>query len=225
MEAVLSRDPGAGWFAAMRFKSSSHKTELERGDPLVTPCVNENEVFARLESLKWDYWETGSFVTAGISVPPDAHIEARNYSRGDWRFGVCGGVEEAVAALRKDPKVRELQELTEHIALRFSPRLAADKKPIPEEYCNFHNELKEHAPLLLELALRQALAGPEDGAAWHGRPVADLVAEIYKDHMYRVNRQLVDRDKEVSAYLGQCNDALEREQRRQGWSPRGGDGD
>jgi len=218
MEAVWSRDPGAAWFAAMRFRGSSHRTELERGDPLREPCGSAEEAISRLESLPWDYWETGKFVTAGISIPPDSKLEVeRNYSRGEWLFGVCQSVEQAVAALRLDPEVEQLQRLTANRTLQFWP----GTMDIPAIYRSFHDEVAEHGTLLLELALRQALAGPHDGEQWHGRPVADLVAEIYKDHIYRVNRQLVNRDREIREFVGRCNEALDVEQRRQGRFPRG----
>ena len=221
MEAVWARDHGTGWFAALRFKGANHKSKVERVDPLREPCATGEEAIQRLEALSWDYWESGKFVTAGISIPPESCLDVeRNYTRGQWLFGVCESVEQSVAALRLDPEVRKLQRLTDNRSLQFWPRSAGIT--VPEVYCRFHDELAEHATLLLELALKQALAGPEDGVEWQGRPVAELVAMIYKNHMYRVNRQLVDRDQNVREFVGGCNGALERERRRQGMSVRGG---
>jgi hypothetical protein len=63
--------------------------------------------------------------------------------------------------------------------------VAADLPPV----CTLFAAVREKVPAVLQYAIDKALAGPRDGAAWRGRPVADLAAEIFRAELNNLNRR------------------------------------
>jgi len=174
-----------GWTARPLFKPGNQKPKqppvLQSGD----------DPYAWIEERPHDFWETdstrlvaGSFLQEN-SMPPG---EPRNeLARGMMLFGVCADAEACIALLESDEKVQRLLDLTESGRLRLGHPDAqhhsgGDLRPYPA--------VRERAFEVMHLSLRQALAGPpKDDAKWIGRPVVDLVDDIFCAHMNNLNKQ------------------------------------
>ena len=244
MELVLGRARASCWAANATFKNSNRKGPDERRNPLEKPASGIEEVIERLELLPYDAWEKGDYLTAGVSLPPDPlsaedEFETRNYSRGNWILGACPDVESCLEQLRAEPKIKELLKLTEESRLRFWPSHL--KHEVPSAYRTLHREAQDDATLLMEVSMRQALAGPDDEpdaessmdetaresetVDWIGEPVTKLVEQIYKSHLYNRNRSLVSEDRELRELFQRVRECYNSQQRRRGRHPRSGGAD
>ena len=222
MELVIARAHASCWAADAPFRKSNRKGPHERADPLGEPASGREEVIERLEALDYDPWETGDFLTAGISLPPDPWSdEGRNYSRGKWLLGACHDVDDCCELLRSSRSIQKLLQMTEEGGLRFWP--TRTKKEIPDDYKRLHDETKADAGWLMEVSLRQALAGPDDDSAeLVGKPVATLVERIFKNHLYNRNRSLQDDVREQRELYQRCRECYNSYVRRRGRGRRAG---
>jgi hypothetical protein len=217
MDVVLARPPGAYWFASASFKVANKKGDEARDAFLDCLYESPEEVLQQIEKLPFDFWETGKRLTAGLSIPsaPAAEV-GKSYSRGQWLLGLCENIAQAVDVLSADPWIVQLQSLAQEQRLQFWPM----QLELPENYRRYHPELSEEIPFLLTLALNQSLAGPEqDDLRWPGRPVAELAGEIFKDHLYRWNRRLVDGDDSLDGLRREVQRLYEADERRNGRVP------
>ncbi|MCY2966347.1 MAG: hypothetical protein NT069_22400, partial [Planctomycetota bacterium] len=80
-----------------------------------------------------------------------------------------------------------------------------------------HETTRQDANWLMLVSIRQALAGPDqDTSIWLGRPVTDLVEQIYKEHVYNRNRGLVEQDLKSAAFFATVRELHAHEERRCG---------
>lgn len=192
-EIVIAEHPySSGWLEHVPFKSSSKKGALDRSNFTNNTFQSIVEAVYAVEQLKYDYWEKGNYLTAGISQPDlpfDPEEPARNVQRNAlYVFGSCNEFAEIEERLLRSENARRLIDATEQGTLRFwAPGAKLTIKP------QLLDEVKEEGWSLMCLSVRQALAGPHcDNKEWLGRPVVEKIDQIYRGHINRRNRQLAD---------------------------------
>jgi hypothetical protein len=192
-QLVVAEHPyGNGWMQHASFKPGSKKGTLERADAADISFASVEEAAEWVGALNHDYWEKGCCLTAGISqpeIPFDPLEPVRNVQRsGLFVFGICEHLKEAERGLLRDLAIERLLEATERGTLRFwAP--GAKLASVP----TLLDEVKDDRWSLMGLSIRQALAGPHrHGARWIGHPVAEKVAQIYREHVNRRNRRLTE---------------------------------
>ncbi len=139
-----------------------------------------------IESLPFDYFEAGNYLTAGISYPDQPFLDSvQNRSR-DARlvFGVCEEPRHAENFVLGSMVVRELLRQTEENTIQFW------MKGVDAGAIKLHDEVRENASFIMLCSIRQALAGPhdEDTTAFIGQPVTELIDHIYRNHLNNANR-------------------------------------
>jgi hypothetical protein len=146
------------------------------------------------EELPYDFWETGNYLTAGISEPelPFQSLDAvRNAHETRWVFGVCADPAACEEALFASLEAQKWLKLTEEGTLRFAPpgvRLAS--------LATIYDEMKDEAWSLMLLSIRQALAGPDPQSdIWLGQLVTKRVEQLYCNHLYNRYRGLTHEKK------------------------------
>lgn len=211
MDLVVARPPAALWTTHAPFKNSDNKAKSRRRNPLDPPAKDAEELITRLESLSYDFWETGDYRTAGISIPVDSRAdERRNYSRGGFRLGLCADVKKCRDELWATAKVRQLMKLTKVGTIQFWPT----DKEIPDRYKTLHETAQEDAWLLMEVSIWQSFAGPDAGDAnLLGQPVTSLVDRLYKRHLFNRNRALIKKDTAFHKLLERCRGRYASQQR------------
>jgi hypothetical protein len=215
MDVVIARQTAACWAEDAPFRKPDKKGSAARVDPLAEPLSGPEAVIERLESLDYDYWEHGDYLTAGISIPRESlRDDPRNFSRGDWFLGLCEDIDQDRQRLWDDPRIGELLDMTASKRLKFWP----SSKEVKLAHCEYHSELADERHWMMQLAIRQALAGPHDDppVGWFQRPVVDLVEHLYKDHLFNKNRVLVDNDLKLGQLLKTARRWQDEQNRRRG---------
>ena len=218
MHLALARERAAGWAVSSAFKRHNNYGTGDLVRRLAAPAATPGDMIDRLESLEYDFWEKGHYLTAGISVPPKPMFEdARNYSRGLWVLGVCDDYSECWNTLLNSELVQQLLTWTDDGSLEFWPT----HTEIPDRYKKLHPMAQSDGNWLMQVAIRQAIAGPDkECSAWIGKPVAEFVEQVYKGHIYNRNRGLVDEDARLQQVFGRLRDLHDQEERRHGRQPR-----
>lgn len=211
---VMAEHPYAnGWVETAGFKRGSKKGPDER--PMYSARTeNFEEVLAALTTLPYDPWEKGDYLTASIPAPRGQVLlgaTARSYGqRTLWLFGTCDDFAAHVDELLRSSEIARLLELTQQNRLRA----LAPGGPKTVRSLAIHPRVAEDASTVMMLAVRQALAGPNeplDGSAapragrpqtdgWTGRPVFELVERIYRDHLYNRTRTLLRKERRHVSY-------------------------
>lgn len=169
---------GNGWVTVAKFKAGSHHARRLPAEA----SADETTLIKAVESLPYDYWETGRYITAGISRPqsPDTRTLNLRVFKVDRLFllGVCADVQTAVEELLKLDKVRfEIASAEKGYCDRLAPQL-------------LHPQTRQETNSLAWLSLRQALAGPPDNDhIKDGDPVTQLFKFILEDHLYNDHRR------------------------------------
>jgi len=205
---VVAEHPYAnGWVQVATLKRASKGNPGERAFALEKKLEAVGEPGRALDELDFDYWETGNYLTAGISSPtlPFSELDdTRNAQKnGLFVFGLCENFEVVEKAILLQPEIGQLILATERGTIKFwSPD--AKLNAIPQ----LRDEVKEDRWSLMCLSIRQSLAGPhKDGGAWVGRPVAAKVDQIYRGHLNRRNRIVADKNR----HIGELEGAGDRE--------------
>lgn len=172
------------------FKRGSRKPRNHRPDVANTAFASEVEMIRWIEALPHDYWENGSHFVAGVSLPSgglDASTRRSRNASGGYVFGISAHSPEKLAeSMLTSEAARELLRWTQDGTLRFWPKLASVKM---ERLPRLTQDERERAPTLLHLAIRMALAGPEEeGEAWSERPAMDLADRLYRQ-LVHLNHQ------------------------------------
>lgn len=143
-----------------------------------------------LEAASFDYWETRSGVlTAGLSRPERLRSKDTRDAREKslTLMGACADFDQCEAFLRDSEKVRMLRSKTKQGTIAFGhadlTKTETGKPP------KLYDGLIDEALMFLDVAIRQALAGDVNPSRWSGRPVVDLVDEIYREHLNNLNRR------------------------------------
>jgi len=198
-EFVLAEHPYAnGWLHHAPFKPGSKKGAMERVEPPQGVLGSTASSIGWVEEQRFDFWEKGNYLTAGISepnLPFSPGKSLRNVQRQAlFVFGTCEDFRRCEQLLLQSQTVRELLRQTDEGTIRFwPPKLPA--RPMLRE------EVKTEASSLMGLAIRQALAGPHNnGEKWIGRPVAKKVDQIYRGHLNSRNRQVAREQQRLGVF-------------------------
>ena len=187
---IVAEHPYAsGWVQVASFKSACKKGPTERPDPTVGTYPSQSDFIGWVETQPHDYWETGNYLTAGISEPdiPLLDGQQRNtFPSLVYAYGLCSvDPKEYAALLFESSEAQHLLQTTRDNTIRFwFPRAKLSSRPkLKEETISASAEL-------LWLSIYQALAGPhEESNRWSGRLVMEKVDDIYRGHLNTVNRQ------------------------------------
>lgn len=200
-ELVVALHPyGSGWVNCALFKPGSKKAGYDRPDVSMRRFASVDEAAQVVERLRYDYWEKGNYLTAGVSQPQIPLVSSgiiRNVQQhAAFVFGVCERFSNLEQELLGSHRAQSLLRTTAEGTLRFwAPRAKLTIRP---RLCD---EVKMESIELMILAVRQALAGPHrDGDRWVGRPVVDKVDQIYRGHLNRRNRVLAKNIGRLSVY-------------------------
>jgi hypothetical protein len=182
---VVAQEPYANrWLENRPFHQFSHKPEEERGLPVVPAdeLGPDGDPLAWLDrNVKYDPWETGTRLVAGISRPHGYGRDDSRNSAGDFFMGACPDFDGIARELLESDYIKTLLRLTENDTIVYAP-LAPRRIPL-------HREVKDAAGALMWVSVRQALAGPRRGCAeWVGRPVEKWVDLVYQDHLNECNK-------------------------------------
>ncbi len=187
---VATRSPrGNAWTYQTKFKPGWKGREAEKPQPGLD-VKTFSELLKWLETAPFEYWETRSgCLTAGISRPECERLEASRDARKNsfTLMGVCADFDKYKAFLENSEKVRMLRSKTQQGTIRFSyvdpAKTGLGKSP------KLYKNLVEEALCYLDISIMQALAGDKDSSRWSGRPVVDLIDEIYREHLNNANRR------------------------------------
>jgi hypothetical protein len=202
---VADHPYSSGWLQSAPFKPGSKKGALARPDLSRSTIRSEMDFLRVIESLHQDYWEKGNHLTAGISepdLPLDLSGRIRNTQRQAlFVFGACDDLALCEKQLFQTSLVQRLLRDTEKGSIRFwAPKAHLKTRP------RLYDDVKADGPVLMTIAIRQALAGPHrDGEQWIGRPVVEKIAQIYRGHLNRCNRLVAKKLGKLSQY----DDALD----------------
>lgn len=187
---VATRWPrGNAWIYQTKFKPVWKGLKAQKPRP-----GSDVDTFPKLlhwlEVASFDPWETRSGVlTAGLSRPKrDGWEETRDAREKSFTLmGACADFGKCLSFLEKSEKVRTLRSDTKQgtIAFGHADLAQTDTGKRPKLY----DGLIDEALMLLDVAIRQALAGDVNPARWSGRPVVDLVDEIYREYLNNLNRR------------------------------------
>ena len=193
-KVVFAREAASKWVA---YKPLKNPNKHGKDPSDLDPMSDFEQVLAEIENWSCDPWETGQYLTAGLSVPPKLYDDdVRNYSRGDWYLSCCKDFDQCWKVLYESDPVRELLDLTERGAIKIGP------KELPVDHVNrkLCDEAKTEANPLIFISIRQALAGvghkPTETSAVTPVPVFTSVDFLYRHHLYNLNRKLRDRGTE-----------------------------
>ncbi len=184
---MLARWPySSGWSCSRRFKNPSKKGQSVPDPRLTQRFATEKDFVLAVESLAFDYFETGNYFTAAISFPEEPFFEdAQNRNQNaSILFGVCNNPQQTEVDLLEHPTILKLLAQTEANTIRFWP------DGVATDGLKLYDEVKDKGPFLMLCSIRQALAGPHNSVAneFIGRPVTDLVDRIYRNHLNNENR-------------------------------------
>lgn len=180
-----------GWCHFERFKPARAESRTNF-DITQAEGGGLDRALAYVAHLECDYWETGHFRTAGFTG-----IDARLawYGQQENRqdilhvLGICANAKECQQRLMEHPKIQQLLEATRNKTIRIG---------LPGELIVVNDEVVEQMWELMNLAIRQALAGPhKDSERWIEEqwPVSEKVDRIYRDLLNARNRVIAGRRK------------------------------
>jgi hypothetical protein len=211
---VVAQEPYANrWLEHTPFHQFSHRPEEERGLPVVRAdeLGPDRDPLAWLDgSVKYDPWETGTRLVAGISHPHGYGGNDPRNAAGDFFLGACPDFDGIAKELMESDKVRDLLRLTEIDKIAYS-RFAPQRIPL-------HADVKEAARELMWISVRQTLAGPRERCReWVGEPVSNWLDLVYQDHLNECNKAAWSR--EESETKGQRQMHAETSSIRQSGAP------
>jgi hypothetical protein len=173
------------------FKGAADEKPLPEADVV----VDARRLHGWLESLRFDYWETNqSRLTAAVhafEAPPVFVEDVRAARDRGVVIGLCRDYDATLQALRASAAWTDLVEKALSGDRRFN-WWGSDADYVPLE-----DEIRVNLDDILELSVRQALAGPNYGvdddnahtAALLGQPVMKEAERIFKLHLNRLNKQ------------------------------------
>lgn len=195
---IVTEHPySTNWTQFAPFKRSTHNRS-RISDPLRNAAyASRDDIVRHIEDLETDFWETGKYLTAGISVPEAPFIpEDTGRSGGKQSVLVFGHATSANAVIEKvltEPKVQKVLRQTQTGQVRLPARAGLAASDI-----RLYDELREEGHSLMYHAIRQALAGPhKDSGDWLGRAVSDKAIHIYLGHLHNWNRKIASEKKKM----------------------------
>jgi hypothetical protein len=203
---VVTKHPyGNEWTSCIPFRSPYKKGISERPVVPVEHAGHPLDHASWIDSLPFDYWEGGAYLTAGLLRVPEPALPRHDSLRNTVREGLtvfgffdeseAGPFNAVIETIRE--RLTILQMLADTAANRiiFWPPTAHWKTRPPSLY----EEVIEDREVLMMVSIQQALAGPhKDPEAWLDRPIEEKVSEIYKEHLNRRNRRVASRRRRES---------------------------
>lgn len=186
-----------GFVHYVPFKRGLKKTlderQKRRDNPLNKPFKTSSELVQSIEDLSYDFWETGSFLTAGLSIPAPpfkAGIEKRSRHQRMGAVlvgGICNDFEACTDEISKSVEVKQLLIDTATNGIKFWYRRAKIWKHV-----ELADSVIRESTGIMKLSIQQALAGPRKRIDyWIGKPVVEKVGHIYRGHLNALNRSVV----------------------------------
>lgn len=204
---VVAEHPyGRGRGQAAVFKQSNHDGEDAKQEHLLRQLFEKekSEWWGFVETKHRDWWENDpSCLTAAISKPAEMSEfgDNRDSAKGARVIGVCQDYRDLFAELKQHPRIEELIKWTAKGSIRFGKHSEVRLCP---------NAQGERAVNLLQDAIHYGLAGPlKDGAQWVGTPVIQLIEQVYKEQLNRLNRAEMAKLK-LERYASEGHDLIER---------------
>lgn len=146
-----------------------------------------------LDGLRFDYWETDRFLTAGfanLDPPPDFIEQVRTPKKDTGvSIGLCHDYQGILETLLSSDDCANIRDST----LAGKRRWWKSGAP----YVELRDEVRVNIEAILDLSVRQAMAGPHSpavGARLLGTPVLKEAGKIFDDHVNRLNRQVAKRE-------------------------------
>jgi hypothetical protein len=189
---VFAREAASKWVTHKPLKNPN-KNKKDPND--LDPVTDFEQVLAEIENWTCDPWETGQYLTAGLSVPPKLYDDdVQNYSRGDWYLSCCKDFDQCWDELYKSDPVVELLELTNRKKIAIGPK----QLPTDHKYKRLCDEAAAEANPLIFISIRQALAGVSRDLPTNVtpalEPVFNTVDSLYRNHLYNLNKKCRDRE-------------------------------
>jgi len=181
LDCVIAVHPySVGWIGRSRFKRSSRKERPAIPEAVLSP----EQLFEHLGQLSHDYWETGSYLTAGFDALSSLVEDPANMPRRSMLiFGMCHDAEGRRASLTADARVTDMIDRTENGNFRFVMKGVSGVPLAPDA----RDAARHH----MDQAIQQALAGPhKESDQWIDREVITKVDHIYQLHLNNHNRRL-----------------------------------
>lgn len=192
---VIAQEPYANaWLQSAAFKMYTKKSEEERPMPVVDELKKDEDPVDWLERhAPHDPWEHNARYVAGISQPRGFFSDKPRNSAGDLVLGVCPNLDELVKKIMDSSEIQHLLSETLAGRLRYwYPGVV----PPPPHPCS---EVLDDCPMLMAMAVQQALAGPRKlPEKWIGQPVWKLADMIYRDHVNQRDRAVRRRPERVA---------------------------
>jgi len=190
--AVLAEHPySLGWSHFAKFKPARVQGNASF-DSSAAEAGTLADALAWIDRLECDFWETGHFRTAGFSQL-DGRItwngQRGKHGASQHVLGLCEDADAFHARLMAHPEIAALLDATRRKTIRIG---------LPGKLVKVSDEVIEESAALMNLAARQALAGPhKDGAKWveNALPVHQKVDHIYRALLNARNRSVFGRRK------------------------------
>lgn len=168
-----------------RFKRPTHHGPNERPDFTKRAFDDSDQVFKKTELYTRDFFERGSYLTAGwFESTPVERFEEEGPRRHPKKRIICYG-----ACTHPNGLIKRLKDRA--CCQSWFGDLEAERRNARTRPGYLHEKLPSRLDTLLDRAIRQALAGPTDSEAYTGEPVLTLVREILADkHVPRIDKRL-----------------------------------
>lgn len=192
-ELIVSQFPRSNkWVHFTEFKPSNR--HRDRNDGNIPAWIKTSDRLKEFidNDAPVDYFETGNFLTAGISKPLSGseHSRQRNMLKNAvYLFGACRDVSRAKEELFASEHIRELLYLTEINKIRYIPSKNMSNFPLLPR---LKDEVIENRFNLMVMAILQALSGPVDSTKYIGTSLCGLVELCYKQLLHFENRRCGD---------------------------------
>lgn len=207
-DMVIAEHPYAnGLVSWAQFKPTSKVRKDKRPEPPSDELRSVDHLVEWIDSLPFDYWESGPFLTAGILKlqPPrnfvneigGQHTAIRKYHEVKILIGCCKDFESEMETLSASEEARRIIDDTLQGERKFA-HPAAGQQELDEKVMIYLEEI-------MKLSICQAIAGPHDewsSAKLIGKPVIKTVGNIFDGHINRLNKRKCRLDKKIQGAAG-----------------------
>lgn len=192
---VAQKPYGNGWVQSARLNGYVKESGRIAGK-IPADIGNDIDHVQWLErNITIDPWENSERYVAGISRPHGYRADDPRNESGDFIFGACPDHKDIFEQLFASREIQDLLDMTENNTISFTP---------PGKSAHLYQEVIDNRFSLMEVAIQQALAGPESLNEWQGRLVADFVSHRYRDHLNNANRKAARFAKANANFAAEC---------------------
>lgn len=196
---IVSEHPySTNWTQFALFKRSTHDRRSINQMLTATVFPALEDIVKQIDTFDSDFWETGKYLTAGISIPEAPYIPEQHARRTNKQsvlvFGHAGQTDTIIEAVLQEPDVVRILGQTNRGTVKLPTKFAG----LEGSEIRLYDELREEGLSLMYQAIRQALAGPhKDSEAWVGRAVSEKAIHIYLGHLHNWNRRIATEKKQL----------------------------